>query len=88
MRDKVDSGVVDGEVLGALRGLGVHGLEGDVALGGEGLDHTPAALWSITFLLQARLWPRSCLLGSWCVNIGQSAPRSVQLQHVDGNGRL
>ena len=40
MRDKVDSGVVDGEVLGALRGLGVHGLEGDVAQGGEGLCMT------------------------------------------------
>ena len=41
-RDKVDSGVVDREMLDALRGLGVNGLEGDVAYGGEGLYMTEA----------------------------------------------
>lgn len=39
-RDKVDSGVVDKELLDGLRGLGVSGLEGEVAYGGEGLCMT------------------------------------------------
>ena len=41
-RDRVDSGIVDRELLYGLRGLGVNGLEGDVAYGGEGLSMTEA----------------------------------------------
>ena len=36
----MDSGVVDKELLDGLRGLGVSGLEGEVAYGGEGLCMT------------------------------------------------
>ena len=39
-REKVDAGVVDKELFDVLRGLGVNGIEGDVAYGGEGLYMT------------------------------------------------